>query len=203
MTIDSLFEQLKHPNPNLQERAMLELAEIKDEQTIPRLMSILAAEDVPYRRTAVKALGYIGLDAIPALVDGLVNNDDATIRTSCAKALAQVAVNHSDIVFPQEAIQGLAKGMQDANPVVNLSSVMSLGAIGVPAIEVLLEAIKTTDNPALGVAIVNALSSIDDPRCLETLTAVSNDDSADSYVRESAVSALSRLEMMMKYKWSR
>ena len=39
--MDSLFERLKHPNPNLRDRAMVEIAESRDESTIPRLMSLL------------------------------------------------------------------------------------------------------------------------------------------------------------------
>jgi len=201
MSIDSLFEQLKHPNPNLQQRAMLELSEIKDESIIPRLMSIVGEEDVAYRRTAVKALGYIGVDAVPTLVDSLLNSDNPIIRASCAKALAQVSFNHSEVEFPEEGLLGLQTALQDTDPVVNLSSVMCLGQIGLPALDILLETLKTTDNPALGVGIVNAIGGIPDPRSKETLTALAHDETADSYVRESAVSALSRLEMVLQYKF--
>jgi bilin biosynthesis protein len=39
--MDSFFEQLKHPNPNLRDRAMLEIAEFRTEETIPCLISLL------------------------------------------------------------------------------------------------------------------------------------------------------------------
>jgi bilin biosynthesis protein len=39
-----------------------------------------------------------------------------------------------------------------------------------------------------------------DERATEVLEALSKDESADSYVRESATSALSRLEMVSKYR---
>ena len=74
MNMDSLFEKLKHPNPNLREIAMDEIAESRDENTIPRLMSLLGEEDVIYRRAAVKTLGVIGFDALPPLVDSLINS---------------------------------------------------------------------------------------------------------------------------------
>ena len=35
MSIEALFEKLKHPNPNLRSKAMWEIAETKDENTIP------------------------------------------------------------------------------------------------------------------------------------------------------------------------
>ncbi|VEP14309.1 Uncharacterized phycocyanin operon protein Z [Hyella patelloides LEGE 07179] len=199
MSLDNLFAQLKHPNPNLRKRARQEIAEQRDEKTIPRLMENLEDEDMVYRRASVKALGVIGVDSIPYLVESLASKEDATVRASCAKALAQVAVNHPDEPFPQQGIEGLRQGVDDENPVVNLSSVMALGAIGNPALDVLLEALNTTDNIAVGVAIVNALGGINDNLVREKLTQMSNDDFIDPYLKESAVSALSRLEMVAKY----
>ncbi|WP_088241267.1 HEAT repeat domain-containing protein [Calothrix rhizosoleniae] len=198
MTQDTLFQQLKHPNHNLRDRAMWELAETRDENTIPRLMAIVGEEDVVYRRAAVKTLGTIGVDTVPYLVDSLLKNDNPTIRSSCAKALAQIAAKHSDIPFPEEGIQGLKISINDPHPVVNISSVMALGEIGAPAFDILVEAINTTDNVAIAVAGTNALVSMGDERVEEVLTNIANDESADTYVRETATSALSRLEMITK-----
>ncbi|MDJ0573053.1 MAG: HEAT repeat domain-containing protein [Pleurocapsa sp. MO_192.B19] len=199
MTIDAIFEKLKHPNPNLRSKAMHELAEARDENTIPRLMSILDQEDVTYRRAAVKALGVIGADVVPLVVDSLLNSDNPTVRSSCAKALAQIVVNHPEVAMPEEGIQGLKQALNDPNPVVNIPAVMTLGEIGSPVFDLLVETLNTTENLAVGVAILNALGSMGDPRGVEVLTKLSNDESADPYIQESATSALSRLEMVMKY----
>jgi len=200
MTIDALFEQLKHPNPHMRERAIKELAEVRDENTIPRLMSILDEEDVTYRRAAVKALGAIGTESVPSLVDTLKSSDNATVRASCTKAMAQVAVNHPDVPFPPEGMESLKIALRDSNPVVHIAAAMALGAIGAPVLNILIESLQTTDNLAVAVAVINALSSIDDERVTEVLTVFANDEAADTYVRESANSALSRMEMVMKYK---
>ncbi|MGK7935053.1 MAG: HEAT repeat domain-containing protein [Xenococcaceae cyanobacterium] len=202
MTIDSLFEQLKHPNPNLRERAMVEIAQQRDDNTIPRLMSNLAEEDVVYRRACVKTLGVIGFDAVPFLVEALKQNDNATFQASCVKALANVAVNYPEEPFPTEGIEGLKAAMNNPNPVVYIAAVMALGAIGSPILDSLIEALQNTDNPAVAVAIINAIGSIADRRGEDILTKLSQDESADEYVRESAVSALSRLEMVIKYNQS-
>ncbi len=199
MSLDSLFEKLKHPNPNIRERAGLDIVEQRDETTIPRLMANLEDEDMIYRRASVKTLGMIGFDSVPYLVESLINNDNSTIRASCAKALAQVAVIYPHDPFPEQGLEGLKAGLNDDNAVVHISSVMALGAIGVPALDILIEAVNTTDNLAVGVAIINALGSIKDERCKEVLTKISNDDSVDAYIKESAVSALSRLEMITNY----
>ena len=200
MTIDALFKKLKHPNPNLRGKAMQEIAEARDENTIPRLMSILNQEDVTYRRAAVKTLGVIGADVVPPVVDSLLNSDNPTVRSSCAKVLAQIVVNHPDVPMPEEGIQGLKQALDDPNPVVNIPAVMTLGEIGSPVFDLLVETLNTTDNIVVQMSILNALGSMGDPRGVEVLTNLSNDRSADPYIQESATSALSRLEMVMNYK---
>jgi bilin biosynthesis protein len=170
MTTDALFEQLKHPNPHLRERAMMAIAESRDQNTIPRLVSVLDQEDVIYRRAAVKALGVIGVDAVPAVVESLLHSDNVTVRGSAAKALAQIAINYPDISFPEAGLQGLKAAIDDPNPVVHIASVMALGQMGSAAFEILVEALQTSDNVAAQVAIVNAIASLGDPKGIEVLT---------------------------------
>ncbi|MEM9979125.1 MAG: HEAT repeat domain-containing protein [Cyanobacteria bacterium P01_D01_bin.2] len=197
--MDASFEQLKHPNPHIRERAMVEIMEHRDDTTIPRLMSALDADDTVYRRAAVKTLGAVGTDAVPAIVEALGNSDNVTVRGSCAKALAQVALNYPDRPFPELGLQGLKQSLNDPNPVVNIASAMALGEIGDAALEILLETLQTTDNVALAVSIVNALASVGGEQAVEVLTALCQDDATDRYVQETATSALSRMEMVQKY----
>ncbi|WP_019498991.1 HEAT repeat domain-containing protein [Pseudanabaena sp. PCC 6802] len=200
MSQNELFQQLKHPNPYMRERAMVEIAENRDDTTIPNLMSVLGDEDVVYRRAAVKALGVIGADTVPPLVDALLNSDNVTVRGSAAKALAQVALNYPEGPFPAVGMQGLKTALDDLNPVVHIAAVMALGEIGEPALDILLDSLQTTDNVALAVSIANALASIGGDRAAATLTGLIDDESADPYVRETAVSALSRLEQVNSMK---
>jgi bilin biosynthesis protein len=196
MTQEQLYAKLRHPNPHLREQAIWEIVENRDETTIDRLMAALDEEDTTYRRAAVKALGALGVDCVPVLVDSLLNSDNVTVRGSCAKALAQVGLNYPDTSFPEQGITGLTKALHDPNPVVHIAAAMALGVIGLPALESLLEVLKTTDNVGLAVSIVNAVSSIKDERSREVLSQLAEDESADSYVRETAISALSRLELV-------
>jgi bilin biosynthesis protein len=196
MTQDNLFAQLKHPNPHLRDRAMVEIAETRDADTINKLMSALGDEDVVYRRAAVKALGVIGHDTVPLLVDGMLNSENITVKGSCVKALTQVALNYPELPFPEAGLQGLRQSMQDPNPVVYIATVMTLGEIGSDGFDILAEALATTDNPALAVSIVNAFAAIGDERSAAALQQVAADESADPYVKETVVSALSRLELI-------
>ncbi|MEM9485906.1 MAG: HEAT repeat domain-containing protein [Cyanobacteria bacterium P01_F01_bin.116] len=199
MTTDSLFEQLKHPNPNMRERAMMELAESYDADIIAQLMANLGEEDVVYRRASVKALGYIGHDSVPSLVERLKSSDDPTERASCAKALTQVAVRHSGKPFPTEGLEALRQSIEDPSPVVNISCVMALGEVGEPAVDILIDTLRTTENLAVSVAILNALGSINCEKSVVVLTEFSENNDVDGYLKESATSALSRLELVKKY----
>ncbi len=200
MTQDTLFDQLKHPNPNLRERAMWEIVDTRDETTIPRLMAALDDEDVVYRRAAVKALGAVGMDTISSLVEGMLNSDNVTVRGSCAKALAQVALNYPEEPFPEEGLQGLKTALEDLNPVVHIAAAMALGEIGSPACEIVIEVLGETENIGLAVSLINALAAVGDEQASNTLQAYANNEAVDSYVRESAVSALSRLDMVKGFK---
>ncbi|MEM9948841.1 MAG: HEAT repeat domain-containing protein [Cyanobacteria bacterium P01_D01_bin.36] len=197
--MDSLFEQLKHPNPHIRERAMVDILDNRDEMTIPRLMDALDAEDTVYRRAAVKTLGAVGADAVPAIVDALGSSDNVTVRGSCAKALAQVALNYPDEPFPELGLQGLKQSLNDPNPVVHIASAMALGEIGDAALDILLETLQTTENLALSVSIVNALASVGGEKAAEVLQKLADDDSVDGYVKETATSAISRLEMVQNF----
>jgi bilin biosynthesis protein len=200
MTTDTLLAQLKHPNPNLRDRAMLEIVETRDETTIPRLMSILDETDTTYRRAAVKTLGAIGVDTVPFLVTAVTTSDDVTVRGSAVKALAQVIINYPEIPFPAEGLECLKNAMNDENPVVNIAAVMALGEIGPSVFEMMVEALHTTENIALQVTLVNSLASLGDRRAEAILVAASQDANLDEYVRESATSALPRLDQTIKYK---
>ncbi len=193
---DELFEQLKHPNPHMRERAMATIVELQDETTIPRLMALLGETDTTYRRAAVKTIGAIGYSVVPFLADSLLNSSDVTVRGSAAKALAQVAVNFGAEGFPEVGIRALEQAMQDLNPVVHIAAVMALGEIGTPVVDVLIRGLETTDNPALAVSIVGALGSIGDERGIAVLTRLIESETTDSYVREAAVSSLSRLQLI-------
>ena len=200
MTIETLLERLKHPNPNLRDRAMIELVEIQDETKIGRLIDILDDTDTTYRRAAVKTLGAIGVDTVPYLVAILETSDNVTVRGSAVKALAQVIINYPELPFPAAGLDCLTAAMNDPNPVVNIAAVMALGEMGCPAFETLVTALNTTDNIALQVTLVNTLGSLGDRRAEAILIAAKDNPNFDEYVRESANSALSRVDATITYK---
>ncbi len=98
------------------------------------------------------------------MVEALLNSDNVTVRGSVAKVWAEFGINYPELPFPEAGLQGLKKAIDDANPVVNIASVMALGQMGCSAFEILVESLNTTDNVAVQVAIVNPLASVGDRR---------------------------------------
>jgi bilin biosynthesis protein len=202
MSIDALFEQLRHPNPHLRDQAMVGIYEQRDETTIDRLMAAMDDEDTDYRRSAVKALGMIGHDTVPVLVEAMLHSENVTVRGSATKALAQVAINYPDDPFPQAGLDGLRQALLDPNPVVNIAASMALGQIGAMALPILADTLKATDNIALQVSLLNAMTTIGGDEVRQTLTTIEADASQDEYVRQTATSALSRLDFVKQNTWN-
>ena len=199
MSLEERYPNLKHKNPHLRERTMHEIAENYTEETISELVSILYSEDVTFRRTAARTLGVIGFDTVPFVVEELNNSDNSIVRASCADILADIAFHYGkEEKFPSEVIAGLQQALQDPNPLVYLTTIGALGTLGKSAFNIFKEALES-DNIAVRVAIVDALGSLGDERGVEILTNLAEDETVDKYIKDSAVSALSRLEQVIKF----
>ena len=96
-------------------------------------------------------------------------------------------------------MSGLRNSMDDPNPVVHIVAVMALGTMGVQALETLIDGLNTCENLSVGVSIINALGGIIDDRSMTALKAISEDESKDPYLQESAKSAMSRLEQITQF----
>ena len=199
MSLEESYPNLKHKNPHLRERAMAEIAESYTEETISELVEILYSEDITFRRTAARTLGVIGFDTVPFVVEELNNSDNSIVRASCADILADIIFHYGEEEkFPPEVIAGLQQALQDPNPLVYLTTIGALGTLGKSAFNILKKALEV-DNIAVQVAIVDALGSLGDERGIEILTNLAQDETVDKYIKDSAVSALSRLEQVIKF----
>lgn len=105
---EKLFSRLAHVNKNLRVKAAADLARMPPSEVVPRLVALLDEEDTAHRRAAVQTLGMVGEPAVPALVAGLRESEDVTVRASCSKALAAVAM-----YFPRSR-EGFDAGALDA-----------------------------------------------------------------------------------------
>ncbi|AFZ37757.1 HEAT domain containing protein [Stanieria cyanosphaera PCC 7437] len=198
MSINQKYPDLKNKNPIVRERIMQQIVEEYNEETINQLIEVLDSEDADYRRTVVKTLNLIGLDAVPALLKELNQTDNSLAKASCINALSSISNQDEEERFLSQILTSLQQALEDPNPMVQLSSVGAIETFGEQAFDILTAAIAS-ENLLVQVAVVNALGSLGDPRGLDVLSSLSQDQTVDPYVKELAVSALSRLEQVIKF----
>ena len=197
-SLDQLFEDLLHPNPNIQQSASFSIADSYSDIAIPRLLLLLESENPAIYRSAVKALGVLGPKTFSPLIALFNNSVNPTVRACCVKALVQIAVNFPDEAFPEDALSVLARALNDISPVVSQSSLMTLGYVakatygGERAVPILIEACSS-DNIAHVQAAAMALAEVNSPKASECLLALASDQSTDPLVLEIVQSCLERM----------
>ena len=200
-SIDSLFADLVHPNPNIRFTACSLLAEQFPEEAMPRLFDLMHDPDPGVYRTAVKALGMIGHQSVPNLIQLFNSSDNGTIRACCIKAIVQVSVSFPDDAFSIETLTMLEKALDDDSPVVAQSALMTLGHLSKQASEearVIPLLIKACDSSNIahvqGAAM--SLAELDSPLVNQCLQGLAEDDSKDELIREVAQASLERRQSL-------
>ena len=100
----SLYLDIYHPNPNINQKASQKLAFCWPDESIPLLLANLQSNDINVRRKSVKALGFFGKRVFAPLIEIFMINENTVIRTSCLKVFVQLAVNIGE-EFPEEAME--------------------------------------------------------------------------------------------------
>ena len=200
-SIDSLFADLVHPNPNIRFTACSLLAEQFPEEAMPRLFELMHDPDPGVYRTAVKALGMIGHKSVPELIQLFNESDNGTIRACCIKAIVQVSVCFPDQAFSLDTLVMLEKALDDVSPVVAQSALMTLGHLSKQASEesrVIPLLIKACDSSNIahvqGAAM--SLAELDSPLVNQCLQGLAQDESKDELIREVAQASLERRQSL-------
>ena len=192
-SLEALFDDFAHPNPQIKEQAYLKMAEYWPDESMPRLLANLDQSDMVLRRASVKALGAFGARCFHPLVEIFQTSDNRTVRTSCLKAFVQVAAKFPGINFPDEAMAVIERALEDDTPELTLTVVPLLPLLGNQGLPLLLKSCKG-ENILRVAAAVTALGEVDDPSAKACLLELKNDDSIDQILRESVVGALNTFE---------
>lgn len=219
--VDKHFSRLNHVNKNLRVKASAAIAELGGRENIERLCQLLVLEDTDHRRAAVQALGMTGMEAVPYVVDILRESDNSTVRASCAKVLAAVALYFPEQRegFPAPILDVLRSTLvQDPDPVTKIATVGCFGTLASDvkhrdgsvvsgnekAVSVLMQVSSDTKDVAIGAAVIGAIAQIGQNgtpqrkvqvrQHLETLKDSQDDEAGFNYVREIAASHLDQLE---------
>ena len=114
--LDSLFEDLMHPNPRIQEDACREMAEKYASEALPRLLDLFEHEDPKVYRGAVKGVGFFGYEAFLPVIELYGRTKNQTAKRCCPKAFVQLFKNFPNQPFPEEVMHLLRHSIEDSHP---------------------------------------------------------------------------------------
>jgi len=197
LSLDELFLDLSHPNPNIRLDACVAMSENYFDEALPRLLDLLNDPDPAVYRTAVKGLGVFGHRVLPPLLDLYNTTENCTVKACCIKAFVQVAVNFPDTVFPEQAISALKLALDDTNPVVSQSALMTLGYFSKQdhekerVIPILIQICKSK-NIAHVQSAVMSLAEVESSQVDECFDSMINSLSTDSLIKEILESSMAR-----------
>ena len=199
--IDTLFEDLMHPNPRIQEEACLQMAENYASEALPRLLELFEHEDPKVYRGAVKGVGFFGYEAFLPIIELYGRTKNQTARRCCPKAFVQLFKNFPDQPFPDEVMELLRDSIADSDMVVVQGGLMCLGQLGKQqiggdeAVQLLIKVLNN-DNVALVFSATQALADINHPLVASSLKSLM-DSSSDPLIQEAAESGLARHENLV------
>ena len=128
--LDSLLQDLMHPNPRIQEDACREMAEKYASEALPRLLDLFEHEDPKVYRGAVKGVGFFGYEAFLPVIELYGKTKNQTAKRCCPKAFVQLFKNFPNQPFPDEVMDLLRDAIDDSDMVVVQGGLMCLGQLG-------------------------------------------------------------------------
>ena len=199
--LDSLFEDLMHPNPRIQEDACREMAEKYASEALPRLLDLFEHEDPKVYRGAVKGVGFFGYEAFLPVIELYGRTKNQTAKRCCPKAFVQLFKNFPNQPFPDEVMDLLGDAIDDSDMVVVQGGLMCLGQLGKQqlggdeAVQLLVN-VLTNENVALVYSATQALADINHPIVASSLKSLM-ESSTDPLIKEAAESGLARHENLV------
>ena len=199
--LDSLLQDLMHPNPRIQEDACREMAEKYASEALPRLLDLFEHEDPKVYRGAVKGVGFFGYDAFLPVIELYGRTKNQTAKRCCPKAFVQLFKNFPNQPFPDEVMDLLRDAIDDSDMVVVQGGLMCLGQLGKQqlggdeAVQLLVN-VLTNENVALVYSATQALADINHPLVASSLKSLI-ESSTDPLIKEAAESGLARHENLV------
>ncbi len=187
--LDILFDDLVHPNPNINEEACLSLIRHWPNEALERLILSLDDQDLVLRRKFVAALGTFGIIALQPICVKFIASKDRNIRTSCLKVLVKIAANNYFDSISNGLRDVVETALLEDAPEITLTVISLLRQLGMAGLPYLIR-VSQDKNLLRAKAAITALGEIDDPSVEICLKVIIEDKSTDVLILDGAVEAL-------------
>ena len=188
-SLQALFEDFSHPNPNIYKQACFDMIRYWPQISMSMLISNLEEKDIILRRKSIIALGYFGDSALDPLVTFFFDKNDSTVRISCLKVLVKIAALEKYHSLPMQLNKIINLCLNDDDPEVILITVCLLRQLGKLGLPFLIRASRDK-NILLAKASVTAIGEINDVLARNCLRELLEEECIDELIRESVEYAL-------------
>ncbi|KGG13056.1 MULTISPECIES: HEAT repeat domain-containing protein [Prochlorococcus] len=191
---EALLEAFRHPNPNLNEEACLQMRAYWPKETILFLTNNLDSDDVQIRRKSVKFLSTFGIQIVEPIMNLFISSEKVVLKVSCLKVLIKLAANNNTDDFFTKVFSLIELAIKEDSAEIILSVICLLRQLGKKGLPMLIKLAINTDNILASKAAITAIGEISDTRSINCLNQLLDDSALDLILRESAIYALSNLE---------
>ena len=178
--IDILFDDLSHPNPNINHKATLLMVKYWPDTSVKRLIKNLGKRDVKLRRKSVRALALFVGKCEGLLLDLFNSNNDEVVRISCLKVFTLMA---SETERKEEILELINIALQIDSSQISIAAITCLRQLGVVALPKLKEICSGGDTFKAKVALT-AVVELNDPFMQDFLSSLLKSTNLDNEIRE-------------------
>ena len=188
-SLDSIFEDFLHPNPNINNQAVSAMIASFPKQSIQVLMSKLNDGDICLRRKVIKALACFGKEVLDQIINLFLSTNELMIKISCLKILIKIINNDKSILLNSRFINLIDVSIKDNDPVMILTIINLLRQLGERGLPYLIHCSDDSDILRAKAAIT-AIGEINHPNARICLESIIQDKSKERLIVESAFDSL-------------
>ncbi len=182
-SIESLFLDLEHPNPNINEQAFFHMKRFWPKESKTRLLQNLDSKNVQIRRKSIKALSHFGVDIVDEIVQIYFSRHNNILKISCLKILVLIASRY-ELNRSIEKIEVLIQSaIKDDSPEITLIVISLLRQIGKDSLPK-LKTLCRDKNLLRAKAAITALQEISDESNDAFLKDLLLDYNVDQFLRD-------------------
>ena len=178
--IDILFDDLSHPNPNINYKATLLMVKYWPDTSVKRLIKNLGEKDVKLRRNSVRALSLFVGKCEDLLFDLFNYKKDEVVRISCLKVFTLIA---SKSERKEEILELINMALQIDSSQISIAAITCLRQLGVLALPKLKE-ICGGEDTFKAKAALTAFAELNDPFMEDFLSFLLKSTNLDNNIRE-------------------
>ncbi len=180
---EELFNDLVHPNPNINYQAFEKLRRLWPDKSIQRLILNLDSKDIYLRRKCVKGVAFFGREIVDIIINLYFSSNNQTQQLSCLKVLAIVAFKNN--IYQEKINTLIESALANESPEMILASISLLRQIGENSLPY-LKLLCRDKNILKAKAAITALVEIDHSSLQLFLLELSQDNQVDTLIRDNA-----------------